>query len=112
MAGQKTGIFFYPDTATIRNLGKPLMETQIRAMTVGRDGNIYGVGGKVHDGVCRLFRYKVSSHEFIDLGILDVSVVPYYEWKAFEFDSMVTGPDGSIFLGNSEHRSRLFIYNP
>jgi hypothetical protein len=38
--------------------------------------------------------------------------VPYYERQAFLFDSIATGADGSIFLGNSEHRSRLFIYNP
>ena len=111
--GTKDGYMFCfdPDTASIRNLGKPLMEPQIRTMTVGHDGNIYGIGGRI-GGVCRFFSYKVATHEFVDIGIVDVSVVPYYEWKAFEFDSMVTGPDGSIYLGNSEHRSRLFIYNP
>ena len=111
--GTKDGYVFCcdPETAQIHNLGKPLIETQIRAMTVGHDGNIYGVGGRI-GGVCRLFTYIVSTHEFVDIGIMDVSIVPYYEWKAFEFDSMVTGPGGSIYLGNSEYRSRLFIYNP
>lgn len=102
---------FCPKTGIIRNLGKPLMETRIRAMTVGLDGKIYGLGGR-KGGVTRLFRYDVAGQSFKDLGMLEVAVVPYYEWKAFLFDSIATGADGSIFLGNSEHRSRLFIYNP
>lgn len=47
-----------------------------------------------------------------DLGMLEVAWMPYAEWKGFTFDAMVAGADGSLFLGNSEHRSRLFIYNP
>jgi hypothetical protein len=105
-------VFRYsPRDGVMRNLGKPLMESRIRAMTVGRDGKIYGVGGH-RDGVCRLFVYDVGEHAFTDLGMLEVAMPPYYEWKGFLFDSMATGPDGSIYLGNSEHRSRLFIYNP
>jgi len=102
---------FSPETAGIRNLGKPLMETRIRALTVGDDGNVYGVGGEDF-GVGRLFTYKPGTAELVDLGIMDVAIVPYFEWKGLVFDSMVTGQDGSIYIGNSEHRSRLFIYNP
>ena len=87
------------------------METRIRALTVGGDGNVYGVGGEDF-GVGRLFTYKPGTAELVDLGIMDVAIVPYFEWKGLVFDSMVTGQDGSIYIGNSEHRSRLFIYNP
>ncbi|MFC2076288.1 hypothetical protein ACFLT7_04315 [candidate division KSB1 bacterium] len=105
-------VFCYtPSNGVMRNLGKPLMETRIRALTVGQDGNVYGVGGH-KDGVCRLFVYDVREYAFTDLGMVEVAMVPYYEWKGFMFDSMVTGLDGSVYLGNSEHRSRLFIYNP
>ena len=105
-------LFSYsPETRQIRNLGKPLMDTEIRALSVGLDGRIYGLGGRL-GGVTRLFVYDVDDHSYRDLGMLEVSVVPYYEWKALHFDSMVTARDGSLFLGNSEHRSRLFIYNP
>jgi outer membrane protein assembly factor BamB len=102
---------FSPDKRKMLNLGKPLMETNIRGLTVGVDGNIYGLGGR-KGGVTRLFVYNVTDHAFRDLGMLEVSMVPYYEWKGFLFDSIATAPDGSVFLGNSERRSRLFIYNP
>ena len=77
----------------------------------GDDGNVYGVGGEDF-GVGRLFTYKPEPPEFVDLGMMDVSIVPYFEWKGLVFDSMVTGPGLSIYIGNSEHRSRLFVYNP
>jgi sugar lactone lactonase YvrE len=103
---------FNPDSAEMINLGKPLIEPCIRALTVGNDGNIYGIGGKRDNGIARLFVYNPSTRSFADLGMIEVAWLPYSEWKGFLFDSMVTGLDGSLFLGNSEHRSRLFIYNP
>ena len=63
-------------------------------------------------GFTRLFRHDVAGQSFQDLGMLEVAVVPYHEWKAFLFDSIATGADGRIFLGNGERRSRLFICNP
>lgn len=102
---------FNPENMQMLNFGKPFMETIIRAVTTGLDGNIYGVGGE-DLGVGRLFKYDLNTHSFCDLGIIQVTHVPYQEWTGLVFDAIVTGMDGSLYLGNSEHKSKLFIYNP
>lgn len=102
---------FNPETGEMRNLGKPLIEPGIAALAVGRDGRVYGVGGRI-GGVDRMFVYQPKENSLCDLGMLEVAVLPYYEWKGFHFESLVAGRDGSIYVGNAEHRSRLFIYNP
>jgi outer membrane protein assembly factor BamB len=103
---------FDPNEGTMLNYGKPLMEAKIRAMTIGADGHVYGIGGQDRIGMSRLFVFNVENHTFEDLGIVQVSHPPYLEWTGLMFDSMVTGRDGSIYLGESEYRGKLFIYAP
>ncbi len=103
---------FDPLTEDMLNYGKPVIETKIRALTVGSDGNVYGICGEDRTGLSRLFRFDTGRHTFADLGIVQVSHVPYQEWTGLVFDTMITGKDGSLFLGQSEYRSKLFIYNP
>ena len=87
-------------------------EVRIRAMTVGADGRIYGIGGQDRIGMSRLFVFDPEAHTFEDLGIVQVSHVPYMEWTGLIFDAMVTGHDGSLYLGEAEYRGKLFIYTP
>jgi len=103
---------FDPESEKMMNYGKPLIETKIRTMTLGKDGNIYGIGGEDRTGMSRLFQFDTRTHTFNDLGIVQVSHVPYQETTGLIFDAMVTGKDGSIYLGQSEYRSKLFIYIP
>lgn len=101
-----------PESEQIFNYGKPLIETKIRTLTLGKDSNIYGIGGEDRTGMSRLFRFDTQQHTYEDLGIIQVSHVPYQEWTGLIFDAMATGKDGSIYMGQSEYRSKLFIYTP
>jgi outer membrane protein assembly factor BamB len=103
---------FDPKTETMSNYGKPVIEVRVRAMTVGADGRIYGIGGEDRIGMSRLFVFDPEAHTFEDLGIVQVSHVPYMEWTGLIFDAMVTGHDGSLYLGEAEYRGKLFIYVP
>ena len=47
-----------------------------------------------------------------NLGLLDVNRSPYYAWLAFEADSMLAGPDGTIFIGESSRISHLYLLYP
>ncbi len=95
----------------ITNLGKPFVQMRIRALTVGEDGCIYGIGGE-RPKHCRMFRYEPNESNYDDLGILEVVREPYYNWTGLQFDSIITGKDGIIYVGESERRSHLFIYYP
>jgi hypothetical protein len=92
----------------------------------GRDGTIYlccatevkdpqEAAGKVageRDEPCYLFSFDPKGGGFHDLGVIAVDRSPYYSWRGYQFDSMATGADGTIYLGESERRSHLFIYSP
>ncbi len=45
-------------------------------------------------------------------GVLGVDRSPYYAKIGYQFDSMCTAADGSIFIGESDRRAKLFIYIP
>lgn len=92
------------------NLGKPRVERRVRAATRGLDGRYYMICGE-KDNVCRLFSYA-DGEGFTDFGVLGVDRSPSYAKIAYQFDSMSTAPDGSIFIGESDRRAKLFIYVP
>jgi hypothetical protein len=94
-------------------IGKPRVERRVRAMTLGKDQHLYMICGE-KDNVCRMFSYDVSGkHEgFLDYGVLGVDRSPYYAKIGYQFDSMCTAADGSIFIGESDRRAKLFIYIP
>lgn len=101
---------FDPDRELITNLGKPIRQSRIRALTVGLDGRVYGFAGEP-DNVGRLFVYSPRCGEMRELGIPRVGGIPTF-WAGYEFEAMVTGPNGEIFLGESDRISHLFIYYP
>lgn len=100
-----------PKTETVKNLGKPVGQKRIRGLAAAKNGNIYGIGGEVL-GVGRLFVYKPESGEFENLGMIKVHNPPYYNWMALEFDAMVAGHDGTIYIGENSRRAHLFILCP
>ncbi len=101
----------YPATQTLKDYGKARVERRVRAMTLGQDGHVYMICGE-KDNVCRLFSYDLTSGGYNDYGVLGVDRSPYYAKIAYQFDSMTTAPDGTIFIGESDRRAKLFIYIP
>ncbi len=111
--GDSDGYIFCldPKAASVRNLGKPLWQKRVRGLTIGADGNVYGVGGE-ELGIARLFVYKTVAQAFEVLGLVEANHPPYYNWLANEFDAMVTGHDGTIYIGENSRRAHLFIFCP
>ncbi len=100
-----------PRTGEMVNLGKPLDQMRIRALAVGLDGRVYGIAGERKD-FCHFFYYDPATGGYTDLGIIQVDRTPYYIWMGKQFDSMVTGLDGTVYFGESERRSHLFLFYP
>jgi hypothetical protein len=102
---------FDPESMRISNLGKPMWQYRIRGLAFSKDGDLWGVGGE-RGGGARLFVYRTEEQEFENLGLLDVNRSPHYAWLAFEADSMITGPDGTMFIGESGRISHLYLLYP
>jgi len=111
--GSSDGFLFSFDPAAGRlvSLGKPRLSRRLRALTAGKDGRLYMVAGERIEP-CRLFSFDPRGGGFRDLGVIAVDRSPYYSWRGYQFDSMATGADGAIYLGESERRSHLFLYLP
>jgi WD40 repeat protein len=97
----------------IQVLGKPMVERRVRAMTLGKDNRLYMICGQ-KDNICRMFSYNLSDNNegFLDYGVLGVDRSPYYAKNAYQFDAMCTAVDGTIFIGESDRRAKLFFYIP
>jgi hypothetical protein len=100
-----------PKTLKITNLGKPLNQYRIRGLVFWRNGKLYGVGGD-DDEMARLFSYDPSAGAYEMLGMIDVNRRPYYTWQAYVIDSLAVGSDGTIYIGQSERKSKLYLYYP
>ena len=59
--------------------------------------------------MAHLFRYS-GADGFTDLGLVG-SAFPEY-WMAHSLSTMSLGPNGELFLGESDDISHLFIYYP
>lgn len=113
-AGTSDGYLLRLDLAAERTqvLGKPRVHRRVRAMAAGRDDLIYLVCGET-DMVSKLYRYDPDGEGgFRDLGTMAVDRSPYYAKRAYRIDAMTVGPDGTIFLGESERRGKLYLYTP
>ena len=99
-----------PSCSRLLSWGKPRVERRVRAATLGRDGRLYTICGE-KDNVCRLFSFR-SDEGHLDWGVLGVDRSPYYAKIAYQFDAMATAADGSIFIGESDRRAKLFIFIP
>ena len=102
---------FDPESLKITNLGKPMWQYRIRGLAFSQDGDLWGVGGD-RGGAARLFVYRKNSGGYENLGLLDVNRSPYYSWLAYEAETMVTGRDGTIFIGETGRISHLYLLYP
>ncbi len=96
----------------LANLGKPRVSRRVRAMTLGPDNRLYLICGEFQEP-CKLYSYDLAGKEgFRDWGVLAVDRSPHYAKRAYQFDAMCTGIDGTIFLGESDRRACLFLFFP
>ena len=102
---------FEPKQMRMQNLGKPLNQYRIRGLVVARNGKLYGVGGD-DDEMARLFSYDPANGAYELLGMVDVNRRPYYAWQAYVIDSVELGLEGTVYLGQSERKSKLYLYYP
>jgi hypothetical protein len=111
--GTSDGYLFrlHSDSLTIDNLGKPLSQYRIRGLVPGHNGKLYGVGGD-DDDMARLFSYDPQTGTYQILGFIDVNRRPYYSWQAYRIAAMTLGADGTVYLGENERKSRLYLYYP
>lgn len=100
-----------PTDEQIINLGKARLSRRVRGMTAGHDGKLYLLCGEFQEP-CKLYSYDPSGRGFCELGNLTVDRSPYYAKRAYQFDAMATGIDGTIFMGESDRRASLFLYIP
>lgn len=106
---------FDPEEMELRNLGKPRADRRIRCLAVGDDGKVYLIAGEsplTSSVSSKLYVYDPANPGFVDYGMLIVDRSPHYYRQGRQFDSMTKGIDGTIFLGESEYRSSLFLLIP
>lgn len=90
-------------------LGKPIDQSNIRALTISNDGKAYGVCGD-KGKCCHIFSYCDESRELKDLGVLLArSERP---WYGYEISCAITGVDGRIYFGEEDRISHVFMYFP
>ena len=113
--GTSDGFIFKacPDDGKLTIWGKPRVERRVRTLTLGKDQRLYMICGE-KDNVCRMFSYDLSDNRegFLDYGVLGVDRSPYYAKIGYQFDAMCTAKDGTIFIGESDRRAKLFFYIP
>jgi hypothetical protein len=96
----------------LKDLGKPGVSRRVRGMVLGKDERLYMLCGELGEP-CKLYSYPVSGEAGYEYrGYLSVDRSPYYEKRAYQFDAMAVGVDGTIFMGESDRRGKLFIYTP
>lgn len=93
-------------------LGKPRIMRRMRAMELGRNNKLYMISGEFERS-CKLHSYDLSGKEgFRELGPFSVDRSPYYSKRAYQFDAMAVGHDGTVFCGESDRGGKLFYYIP
>jgi hypothetical protein len=111
--GTSDGYLFRLDPVrlTVTNLGKPLIQNRIDGLVRAPGGKLYGVGGDQED-MARVFSYDPSSGAYEVLGFVDVNRRPYYTWQAYVVGAMACGLDGTIYIGENERISKLYLFYP
>ncbi len=111
--GTSDGYLFRLDPRELRfrNLGKPLNRYRLRALVLARNGKLYGVGGDEEE-MAQLFSYDPAGGTYQLLGMIDVNRRPHYSWQAYVIDCAALGTDGTVYLGQSERKSKLYLYYP
>ena len=93
-------------------LGKPRIDRRARAMCIDRNDTVFMITGEPERS-CKLHTYDLTGERgFQEIGPFAVDRSPYYAWRAYQFDAMAVGPDGTVFCGESDRRGKLFFYIP
>jgi outer membrane protein assembly factor BamB len=100
-----------PEKLSVTNLGKPLNQYWIDGLVRGPGGKLYGVGGDKEE-MARLFSYDPSTGAYDVLGFVDVNRRPYYTWQAYVIGAMACGRDGTVYIGENERISKLYLFYP
>ena len=100
-----------PETRNITNLGKPLNQYRIAGLAWGANGKLYGVGGDDSE-MARLFSYDPKDGSYDLLGFIDVNRRPYFTWAAYVIGDIVSDDRGTVFLGENERISKLYLFFP
>jgi hypothetical protein len=69
------------------------------------------VGGD-QDSMARLFSYDPLTGAYTILGFIDVNRRPYYAWQAYAIGALVCGSDGTVYIGENERISKLYLFYP
>ena len=109
--GTIDGIVFSLDIETMKItcFGKPIDQANIRTLTIGNDGKIYGIGGE-KGKCCHLFSYNSVTRDLNDLGCLLARVER--PWYGYEFACSTTDLNGRIYFGEYDRISHLFLFFP
>lgn len=100
-----------PATLTVTNLGKPLNQYRIAGLVRALNGQLYGVGGD-QDEMARMFSYDPATGAYTILGFIDVNRRPYYTWQAYVIGALACGSDGTVYIGENERISKLYLFYP
>jgi hypothetical protein len=100
-----------PETLTVKNLGKPLNQYRIAGLAWGPGGKLYGAGGDQSE-MARMFSYDPSTGSYDLLGFVDVNRRPYFAWQAYVIGDIVSDDRGTIYLGENERISKLYLFFP
>ncbi|WP_146397680.1 hypothetical protein [Pseudobythopirellula maris] len=96
----------------IRNHGKPRVPRRVRASSLAADGELYMICGQI-DEPCKLLSFDTRRHKgYKNWSYLSVDRSPYYAKRAYQFDAMTVGADGTVFIGESDRRGKLFLFTP
>jgi outer membrane protein assembly factor BamB len=90
-----------PNTGEAVCFGKPIRQQRIRALAVGMDGLVYGVGGE-DAGISKLFRFNPKTGDMRELRVIHER-----GWIAYRIDTIVIGADATLYLGESSRISHL-----
>jgi hypothetical protein len=113
--GTSDGYLFSFDPVSLKllNLGKMRASRRLRCLSIGPGGKVYMMAGERSSSrPCQFYSYDPQTGGYNDLGLLIVDRSPYYYWRGQQFDAMTTGIDGTLYIGESERRSHLFLYIP
>ena len=100
-----------PIKLSVSNLGKPLNQYRIDGLVRAPSGKLYGVGGDDSE-MARLFSYDPSTGDYDVLGFVDVNRRPYYTWQAYVIGAMACDLNGTVYIGEDERISKLFLFYP
>lgn len=110
-AGTTLGTIFRLETSPLKIIGygRPVSDHRIRALALGLDGIVYGAAGRPGRNA-HLFRFDPRTGEVKDLGLPMVHFPK--NWVCYDISALTAGPNGEIYIGESERVSHLMIYYP